>query len=92
MIQRTVDILCRTSNPTNHTAKENQAWWVERGRQTREVRFQFRGIGKWDASFRTVTISPIEKLIRLSLATMLFLSECAAEHMLAPFSQVSNAS
>ena len=76
MIQRTVDISCRRSNPdkiTRQTKTTHDEW--PRGRQTREVRFQLRGIGKGGACCGTVKISPVKELVRLSLATMILLSD-----------------
>ena len=49
---------------------------------------QVRGIGNGCAHSRTAKIYPMEELIRMSMATMIFLSDFMAERMFAPFSQV----
>ena len=58
------------------------------------VWFQLHWIGNGDACCRIAKIYPVEELIHLSLALMIFnfffLSDFMAEHMFTPFSQVSS--
>ena len=56
MIQRTVDIWCRTSNTINHMANENSEWWVEHCWQTHKVHYTTRRVRKRGACYMTSKI------------------------------------
>ena len=89
IVQRTVDMLCRTLNPTNHTANRNLAWLVDHGRQSSELwfHFQFQEIWKGDcACCRTAKNSSVKN----RMLQWYFLSNFAVEDIFTHFSQVSS--